>query len=267
MQRYEDLCGIDYFDRLLGKFPLSSPTPAQSTLLAFFGHLHRFLDGSNGFAEGIRTNFVTTNYDFVIETILDHMIGEDDSLFLYTYRGFTPERISEHENPKPTLGHWDGTHLLKLNGGFEIQRQGDKYILNYDRRSERHMRLNPPILMLPSREQDYSDPYFKSIFPKAVRLMRDTQVLILVGYSLPEDDALMRFIIRQFAEEPEDGRDKVVLYVDPGLTPDQMRDKLAAVFPSLADYDVPRFLPYAGTFVDFVAEYLSLVEPHDLEAW
>ena len=30
--------------------------------------------------------------------------------------------------------------------------------------------------MLASREQDYTDPYFRMIFPKAVRLLRDSRV-------------------------------------------------------------------------------------------
>jgi hypothetical protein len=37
-------------------------------------------------------------------------------------------------------------------------------------------------------------------------------MLVIVGYSLPPDDALIRFFIRQFAEEQEDGHGKVVFY-------------------------------------------------------
>ena len=61
----------------------------------------------------------------------------------------------------------------------------------------------------------------RSLFPdslsEAVRLLRETTVLILVGYSLPEDGtALIRFILRQFGEEGEDGRDKFIFYISPG---------------------------------------------------
>src|ERR1700726_3827266 len=96
----------------------------------------------------------------------------------------------------------------------------------------------PPVLMLPSREQDYTDPYFRTIFPKAVRLMRDSKVLILVGYSLPEDDALMRFVIRQFAEEAEDGRDKVIFYIDP-LPRETKLARLKSIFPSMDYQEAP----------------------------
>ena len=83
----------------------------------------------------------------------------------------------------------------------------------------------PPVLMLPSREQDYSDSYFRAVFPKAVRLLRETRVLVLVGYSFPKDDALIGFILRQFAEEPEDGRGKWIFYIDP----DASEKKYAAI--------------------------------------
>ena len=39
--------------------------------------------------------------------------------------------------------------------------------------------------MLASREQDYTDPYFRMISPKAVRLLRDSRVLILVSLHPP----------------------------------------------------------------------------------
>ena len=112
--------------------------------------------------------------------------------------------------------------------------------------------------MLPSREQDYTDPYFRTIFPKAVRLLRETLVLVLVGYSLPDDDALVRFILRQFAEEAEDGRDKVIFYISP--TKDKAkRAALSQVFPAISDIGVPEVFTYQGGFDAFAAECLLLV--------
>ena len=108
--------------------------------------------------------------------------------------------------------------------------------------------------MLPSREQDYSDSYFRAVFPKAVRLLRETTILVIVGYSLPDDDALMRFIIRQFAEEAEDGREKLLFYVDPS-DEETKRDKLEMVFP-LRHGRYPRIIPFNGTFNEFVIQYL-----------
>lgn len=123
------------------------------------------------------------------------------------------------------------------------------------------MTSEPPIIMLASREQDYSDPYFKTVFPKVVRLMRDTTVLIIVGYSLPQDDALIRFFLRQFAEEPEDGRGKVIFYIGPGKD-DEKRAVLEEVFPSMEREKAPYLITYNGSFDDFAAECLPLADPN-----
>lgn len=263
LQRYSELSSLNYFDPASGKFPLDDVTADQEAILGFFKHLQSCSDGSTSFAEGVRYHFVTTNYDFVIETILDNVLELDDTLSLYTYRGFTPATIAGQDNPKPTHQHWLGSHLIKLNGGFEILRSGDRYSLDYGERSFGEILAHPPVLMMPSREQDYSDPYFRTIFPKAVRLMRDSRVLVLVGYSLPEDDALMRFIIRQFAEEPEDGREKMIFYIDPGLSKAEKLERLQAVFPSMEAYQAPQVLTYEGTFSSFAKDYLKLVDPSD----
>ena len=81
------------------------------------------------------SHFATTNYDYVIETILDNIVGPDDSHHLYTYRGFTPSEIVNFRTPVTTHQHWLVDHLLKLNGGFEILRTGDKYRLDYSQRT------------------------------------------------------------------------------------------------------------------------------------
>ncbi|WP_192800562.1 SIR2 family protein [Brucella anthropi] len=261
MDRYEKITNLNYFDTAMSKFPLTSPTRQQQDILSFFRHLHSRIDGSQGPAEGVRTHFITTNYDFVVETILDNIVAPDDSLFLYTYRGFTPKQIINEPNMVPVHEHWLVQHLLKINGGFEILRRGEDYVLDYSMRPSEAVMSEPPILMLASREQDYSDPYFKTVFPKVVRLMRDTTVLVIVGYSLPQDDALIRFFLRQFAEEPEDGRGKVIFYIGPG-TDQEKRTVLEEVFPSMAREKAPRLITYNDGFDAFAAECLPLADPN-----
>jgi hypothetical protein len=113
---YDKLARLNYFDSKAQKFPLALPSSQQRSILNFFDYIHRCVDGSGGFIEGIRCHFVTTNYDYVIETILDNILGVDDSLFLYTYRGFTPSGISE---PRlPVLKH---QHSLRAS--YQAQRR------------------------------------------------------------------------------------------------------------------------------------------------
>lgn len=258
VQRYKQITELNYIDP---GFPRLNPTPAQKDIIGLFDYLLRLEDGSEPLLEGIRTHFVTTNYDFVIETILNEVLGEGDSLFWRTYRGFTPIRIANEPNTTPVHVHDFTRCLLKINGGFEILPSGEDYLLDY-----RHRRLNdilnqPPVLMLPSREQNYNDPYFLTIFPKAVRLLRETKILVLVGYSLPEDDALLRFILHQFAEAPEDGRGKYIFYIDP-CSYQKKRKAITQVFPMIGE-SAPELYTFEGGFDAFAAECVRLAPPNN----
>lgn len=261
VQRYCSLTELNYFDTETNKFLLTSFSSAQKHMIGFFRYLIEQIDGSQPLVEGIRTHFVTTNYDYVIETILDNVLGCDDSLFLYTYRGITPMQVAGQFNIMPVHAHWLTWHLLKMNGGFEILRKDDMFMLDYSERSAEEILVDPPVLMLPSREQDYRDTYFRAIFPKAVRLLRETQVLILVGYSLPDDDALIRFILRQFAEEGEDGKEKVLFYVGRSFKKER-EEAIEKIFPSLRleGSDAPKLHVYVGEFHKFAAECLGMVK-------
>ena len=261
VRKFNALSRLNYIDKGLNKFPLINPTRAQNDILEFFDYLQKRLSGTEVVVEGLRAQFITTNYDYVIETILDNIIPDnDDSLFLYTYRGITPTTAAKPPNPSPLHGHRLVDHLLKLNGGFEILADGYGYVLDYSERSENDLAERPPVLILPSREQQYTDPYFQAIFPKAIRLMRESTVLVLVGYSLPEDDALIRFIIRQFAEEREDGFGKYLFYVDP-LKNRHKLQKLSQIFPwvedqkfPVEDQKFPTIFLYEASFAEFAKE-------------
>lgn len=243
---------LNYFDESIQKFPLCDPTENQNEILRFFSYLRDRIDGSQPLLEGIQTHFVTTNYDYTIETIIDNSLGPDDSIFLYTYRGITPDRVVQSRNPQPVLSLDFGSHLIKINGGFEICRTNDNYTLDYSHRSQPQILENPPLLILPSRDQDYQDEYFRQIFPKVVRLLRETTVLILVGYSFPHDDAILRFLLRQFAEEPEDSHRKVLFYIDPN----PKTSLVSGIFSSsaTAPYSSPSVYSFKGGFEEFASE-------------
>ena len=258
LNRYEKLASINYFNDETSRFPLIEENEQQRSILRFFRYLYTCANGSEIISEGIRLHFATTNYDYVIETILDNILGPDDSLFLYTYRGFTPSKVAGSRNPVMTHQHWLTQHLIKLNGGFEILRESNRYHLDYSKRNLEQIAKQPPIIMLPSREQDYSDPYFHTIFPKIVRLMRETKILIIVGYSLPDDDALIRFVLKQFAEEPEDAHGKVIFYIDL-MSDSDKRLRLKSVFPLIEQIDMPQVFTYQGSFSDFTEECVSLI--------
>lgn len=253
-RQFENICGLNYLDKTTLKFPMPPLTKDQQAILDFFWYLNRQSSGSMGLAEGVRIHFLTTNYDFVIETILDGLCGPDESTFLYAYRGFTPTIVAERPNIQPVHDHMLVQHLIKLNGGFEIERANGTYALNYFARSRDQAARNPPVIMLPSREQDYTDPYFRTVFPKAVKLMRDSNALVIVGYSFPVHDALIRFIMRQFAEEAEDGMGKHIFYID-FLDDAAKFERIRDIFPSINDrrLRLPHVHLYRGGFAEFAS--------------
>lgn len=223
----------------------------QKEIIAFFHSLNKHTDGSQGLAEGIRTNFITTNYDSIIEAILDNSIGPDDSLFLHTYRGVTPNKIRGFEAGNVIHDNWVVSNLFKINGGFEVFKNDDGYEFNYLKKDNKNLRSNPPQIMLPSNEQDYTQDYFKSIFPKAIRLLQESKILVIVGYSLPEEDALLRFLAKQFAEDNADGDRKFLFYIDLSSEEDQSK-KVKRIFPQMNDVRGLDFVPYSGSFTGWI---------------
>jgi hypothetical protein len=246
-----------WFDRATSKFtvPLEF-TPDQEHIRSLFRRMFEIIDGSHLHMEGARLNFITTNYDWLVEQVIDSVCQDDDSAFLYLYRGITPESVCGQAPPVPAFAHSLVFNLLKINGGLEVFREGTEYHFDYRAKDGGDYERNAPILMLPSREQDYTDHYFLSIFPKAVRLLNESRALVLVGYSLPKEDALLRFIIRQFCEDRADSLEKDVFYVDM-MTEQTQREKVKSVFPFAGN---PLHLEtYSGSFADWAREVMLLI--------
>ena len=92
------------------KFPIAAGG-TEETIREFFHRL--FLKGhGDAFAQGVRYNFITTNYDFILDALLDPL-DPDDSVHLYAYRGFSPHRINGDLNPNPLHDHWLVHNLIK----------------------------------------------------------------------------------------------------------------------------------------------------------
>ena len=103
---------------------------------------------------------------------------------------------------------------------------------------------------MPSKEQDYQDAYFNSIFPKAVRLLQESKVMVIIGYSFHEDDAMLRFLLRQFAEDYRDAKDKYIFYVD-RMNEAKQFNRLKKCFPHLMESRRSNVYPFSGDFVDW----------------
>lgn len=250
--RYSDLCGRPSIDQSCQKLMIDVANAAeQQTTLQFF----RDILSKDGAKLNNSLNFITTNYDFTIETILDNLHPDETSVLPLLYRGVTPRTIRSQRDIAAPGAPFKHT-LFKLNGGFEILRDGTQYDFDYAMRGQADREFTPPIIMLPNREQDYRDPYFGQIFSKAVRLLRETDVLIVIGYSLPWEDVLIRFILHQFAETERDAMGKWLVCVDL-KGPEIFESRLNWTFSSIAKFGWPRVLYYTGPFVQFCEDFTS----------
>jgi hypothetical protein len=222
----------------------------QIEIINFFIGLFQQIDGSYGIPVGIRTNFITTNYDFIIEGITDEYYAiYEDYQTLHNYRGFTPLKVDGTNNIKPLHFHLLVNNLFKINGGIEIFKEGDSFNLDYRRRKIKDVLVNPPEIILPSKEQNYSSKYFKSIFSKATRLLQESSVLVIIGYSFPKEDALIRFMLRHFAEDDRDIANKYIFYIDIG-DKTKLLNKICSIFPVNNGYK-SRVFVYNKGFIRF----------------
>lgn len=255
-KKFESTAPLYYEDEQKLKFP-AGPTEEQQKILSFFSIVEKSGDGSSGVPEGLRASYLTTNYDFVIEGILDNILAFDDSYRIYTYRGITPVKYCGREPDTIVLDNWLVGNLLKINGGFEIFKSDGVFEFDYRKpKNDIALRENPPQLMLPSREQDYTQAYFRALFPKVIRLLHETSVLVVVGYSLPDEDALLRLIIRQFAEDRVDGTRKILFFVDLSAEESQIQ-KVNGVFPHANELKGLTVVPYSGSFAAWCDEVIA----------
>jgi len=240
-------------------------TPEQAAIQSFFGALARYAvpaQPSKPAAARIRLNFLTTNYDPVVEALVDssqrNKRPAHDALASRTlYRGFTPTRYCGHDDVASIVQPHASGHLLKLNGGFELFRAGDEFEIDYRPRTDAALHANPPEIILPSRAQDYEAPYFQGLFPKAVRLLQESRVAVLVGYGFLDEDALLRLLLRQFAEAPADGRQRELYYID--LEDERTQHaRVKKVFPHV-DGGGLAVVPYSGTFGGWCKAVLASV--------
>jgi hypothetical protein len=225
----------------------------QKEIVNFFHQLNDQSDGSRIVPEGLRTSFITTNYDFVLEGILDEYLSTyDDFHLIHCYRGITPIHVNGLGNIKPLHNHWLVHNYYKLNGGFEIFHKNNFFNIDYRESNNENMVRTPPEIILPSKEQNYTSIYFQSIFSKITRLLQETTFLIIVGYGFPAEDALLRFILRHFAEDDRDMVNKFLLYIDIG-NKDSLKEKIHTITPPGTYRDLNTMI-YNEGFLNFVKE-------------
>jgi len=235
------------------------PTKEQKEITDFFNILRSKKNPYDLKQKGIRINHITTNYDSVIEYIYTNnncVNGYGKSHLDCIYRGFTPSKSTIKDN-------WLTESLFKLNGGLEIYCNPDgTYKIDYEKKDYKNLQEESPLLILPSYEQDYSSPYFIEILQKSKELLTMAKVLIIVGYSLPEEDVLIRFLLKHFALYETDFQDKKIFYINKGESHNKLRKKLKSVFREAINKPSPkRVHTFSGSFNEFVERFNQLWGP------
>ena len=179
---------VEMVDSDGAKGELELEKPIDNAFTQFFTQLFNDSDGA--------ISFITTNYDFIIEKII-YNTGKDISL----NRG-----VVDRNKFKDKQWHQDKINLFKLNGGFEISQDADGCYVDYGGH-EKH-RDN---IILPSPLQNYNDSYFDSVFIKSANKLREANLLIFIGYSMPEEDHTIRFLLKNFNDSSNSEKEIVVI--------------------------------------------------------
>lgn len=199
------------FVTMVGQAELDVDLDIDNAFTRFFAQM--FAQSSSAIS------FITTNYDFIIEKILRNS-AQDISL----NRG-----VVDKKQFAAKKWHKDKVNLFKLNGGFEVSSDSQGSFIDYD---GHHEHLDN--IILPSPQQNYNDPYFDSVFVKSAAKLREANLLIFVGYSLPEEDHTIRFLLKNFNDSSNTEKEIVVIDYGEQNAMDVAR-KAQDVFPSLAE--------------------------------
>ena len=116
-----------------------------------------------------------------------------------------------------------------------------------------------PLLIAPSHLKDYRNPYVAQVWYEAERVLREADRAVFVGYSLPDDDVEVVYLIKRGLAHLPPGRITVVEYdraYDPALPPPFP----APSPPSLVRHAVGR--RYRALFGDGINWH-----PEGLDAW
>ncbi|MGX9313726.1 SIR2 family protein [Pantoea ananatis] len=188
--------------------------------------------------EGSSLDVITTNYDIVIDKVLRRAVPDKTIL-----RGFPVHFNKELQCPKR-----GGIGLYKLNGGFEIIPDGDGFNVDYDSLNNKQ---KSPNIILPSNDQDYGDKYFKNAFIKSSGQLRNADILIFIGYSFPEEDYVIQFLLKTFLDVDNFDKETVIISRNEKSAID-CHERACKVFTELNDKSGLYY--FKGSFLDLCSE-------------
>ena len=168
-KRFKEIAHLNHVKNHTEKLKLTTtPTTDQKNIVNFFRWIHDQSTGdTDEIPEGVRPHYITTNYDFLIESILDETLSPDDTHLLYTYRGFTPVSTNGVNTPRTVFNHWLVQSLIKINGGFEIFKNGENnFSVDYRSKSEEELKHNAPVQLCQTENKIIQEHIFRQYSQK-----------------------------------------------------------------------------------------------------
>lgn len=106
------------------------------------------------------------------------------------------------------------------------------------------------MLISPSFQKDYCNPHTIQIWREADDALRRARKVVFIGYSLPEDDIYVQYVLKRAAAHLRDGAVTVVEY-----DPTDMR-------PAYVNSVGRRYIWLFGDMIDWHPEGFASWQPH-----
>lgn len=196
----------------------SELSDTQKNIINFFEEMQKFKS----------LDIITTNYDVVIDNILNRLKGKRSII-----RGMPVFVEGKHKCPQS-----GGIGLYKLNGGFEVIEDGNKFRIDYDSILNENI---APNIILPSKEQNYSDKYFKNVFINSSSQLRNADIIIFIGYSFPEEDLIINFLLKSFLDSTN-GKKEIIIMSKSSDSAKKYREEAAKIFKELNEINALYYL-------------------------
>ena len=232
---------LDYFERQVKNYIKNKFVrllPASEFKLDSKGAARKHKDDIIRFFNGLECSksldIITTNYDIVLKF---------SNPARTQLRGFPIHINNEVACPKK-----GGVGLYKLNGGFEVIAEGDGFKIDYDSLNDIK---SCPNIILPSNDQNYSDKYFKNAFIKSSSQLRQADVLIFIGYSFPEEDYIIQFLLKSFLDADNKEKETIIVSRNENSAL-ECHKRACKLFTELNDKS--GLFYYKGSFLELCAE-------------
>jgi NAD-dependent SIR2 family protein deacetylase len=218
------------------------------------------------------TLIISANYDIIIDNVL---------LEHYEHHGFPPGKRIDYgvRFANCTMGRWDepapdATCLLKIHGSLNwlfcrtcnclTLTPGVKGVMNLVENPSNALcnfcqSLLTPVIVPPSFYKDMSNVFLGQVWNKAEVNLRDADQIIFCGYSFPDADMHIKYLLKRIETNRQAGRNLRITVINnhPGKQISQSeleKERYSRFFKSEVDFTDASFQDFASSPQKFYAK-------------